>query len=268
MSLLSGQQVKQLGLLRALVVRDLEAKYKGSSLGNLWTIAHQISQIFIYTYVFSIVLKVKLNLVGVDSNSFTFGLWLYAGLLPWTAITNALVQASTVVLTQPNLVKKVVFPLGLLPLVPVLSAFMESFAGFLLLVVMLGVSHQELQLTLILMPLIWIPQLLLTIGLSYLVAGLTVFIRDLAQSLLVVLSMLFYLTPIVYPLSAVPAEWRDWLLWLNPAAVVVEIYRELAIVGQITHWGEWLATVGYSLAAYGVGRWVYRRLRPGFADVL
>jgi lipopolysaccharide transport system permease protein len=80
--------------------------------------------------------------------------------------------------------------------------------------------------------------------------------------------MLFYLTPIVYPLSAVPAEWRDWLLWLNPAAVVVEIYRELAIVGQITHWGEWLATVGYSLVAYVVGRWVYRRLRPGFADVL
>lgn len=268
MSLLNAYPLKHLGLLRALVVRDLESKYKGSVLGNFWTIAHQISQILIYTYVFSVILKVKLNLLGVTSNSFTFGLWLYAGLLPWTAITNSLVQSSMTLVTQPNLVKKVVFPLSLLPLVPVLSAFVESCAGFCLLVLMLMVMHQVIHPTLLLMPLIWIPQLLMTIGLSYVIAGVTVFIRDLAQSLLIFLNMLFYLTPIVYPLSAVPLEWRDWILWLNPAAVVVEIYRELVIVGNVTHWGEWLVTGVFGVMVYFFGRWIYGRLRPGFADVL
>jgi len=99
-------------------------------------------------------------------------------------------------------------------------------------------------------------------------AGLTVFIRDFAQSLLIFLNMLFYLTPIVYPLSAVPLEWRDWILWLNPAAVVVEIYRELVIVGHVTHWREWLVTAVFGVVAYLFGRWIYGRLRPGFADVL
>ena len=268
MPLLRDDQSKHLGLLHALVVRDLESRYKGSNLGNFWTIAHQISQIFIYTYVFSVILKVKLNLLGVTSNSFTFGLWLYAGLLPWTAMTNSLVQSSMVLVTQPNLVKKVVFPLNLLPLVPVLSAFLESCAGFCLLVLMLIVMNQVIHPTLLLMPLIWIPQLLMTIGLSYVMAGLTVFIRDFAQSLLIFLNMLFYLTPIVYPLSAVPLEWRDWILWLNPAAVVVEIYRELVIVGHVTHWREWLVTAVFGVVAYLFGRWIYGRLRPGFSDVL
>ena len=118
-------------LLKTLVQRDLEARYKGSVLGNLWPLLNQLSQLLIYTYVFSIVLKVKLNLDGVPANNLTFGVWLFAGLLPWTAFMTGLLQAAPAVVNQPNLVKKVVFPLGLLPLVPVLSAFVESSLGLM-----------------------------------------------------------------------------------------------------------------------------------------
>lgn len=266
--MLLNHKLKHWSLLRTLVVRDLESKYKGSSLGNFWTIAHQISQILIYTYVFSVILKVKLNLTGVDANNFIFGLWLYAGLLPWTAMTNGLVQSSTIVINQPNLVKKVVFPLGLLPWVPVLSAFIESLVGLLLLISMLVLMHGSIHPTLLLMPMIWIPQVLLTIGISYFLSSVTVFIRDVPQSLIVFINMLFYLTPIVYPISAIPLEWRSWVLWLNPVAAIVEVYRELLIVGRVTHWGEWLFTWVLSLGAVVLGRMVYRRLRVGFADVL
>jgi lipopolysaccharide transport system permease protein len=100
-------------LLRTLVRRDLEARYKGSVLGNLWPLLNQLSQLLIYTYVFSVVLKVKLHtLKGLPENNFTFGLWLFAGLLPWIAFTGGLMQSAGSVIGQPNLVKKVVFPLS------------------------------------------------------------------------------------------------------------------------------------------------------------
>lgn len=121
-------------LLRTLVRRDLEARYKGSVLGNLWPLLNQLSQLLIYTYVFSIVLKVKLSLKGLPENNFTFGLWLFAGLLPWIAFSGGLMQAANSVVIQPNLVKKVVFPLALLPLIPILSTFIESSFGLIALI--------------------------------------------------------------------------------------------------------------------------------------
>jgi lipopolysaccharide transport system permease protein len=136
----NNQQWAKFDLLRTLVRRDLEARYKGSVLGNLWPLVNQLSQLLIYTYVFAIVLKVKLSLQGVADNNFTFGLWLFAGLLPWIAFTSGLTQASTSVIAQPNLVKKVVFPLALLPLVPIFSAFIESSFGLALLIFLMALT--------------------------------------------------------------------------------------------------------------------------------
>ena len=191
----------KLDLLKTLVVRDLESRHKGSILGNLWPLLNQLSQLLIYTYVFSIVLKVKLSLQGLPENDLTFGLWIFAGLLSWNAFSMALVAASVSVTNQTNLVKKVVFPLALLPLVPVFSAFVESSFGLIALIVMVGLLAGTVKITLLLLPLIWLPQLLFTIGLSYLLAGLTVFLRDVPQTLGVLLNLWFYLTPLVYPIG-------------------------------------------------------------------
>ncbi|MBE9125270.1 MULTISPECIES: ABC transporter permease [unclassified Coleofasciculus] len=256
-------------LLRTLVRRDLDARYKGSVLGNLWPLLNQLSQLLIYTYVFSIVLKVKLSLKGLPADSsLTFGLWLFAGLLPWIAFTGGLMQAAGSVVGQPNLVKKVVFPLTLLPLVPVFSTFIESACGLAALIVLVTVSSGTLNSTLALLPLVWIPQLLLTAGLGYLAAGLTVFLRDIPQTLGVVLNLWFYMTPIVYPASVIPDTWRDWVFWLNPLAAIGEVYRDLVLVGEVNHWGEWGVATAISLMVFYLGLSVYRRLRPAFADVL
>ncbi|HEY9819339.1 MAG TPA: ABC transporter permease, partial [Candidatus Sericytochromatia bacterium] len=179
---ISEQWWAKFDLLRTLVRRDLEARYKGSVLGNLWPLLNQLSQLLIYTYVFSIVLNVKLTLKGLPANNATFGLWLFAGLLPWIAFTSGLTQSASSVLAQPNLVKKVVFPLALLPLVPILSTFIESAFGLMALIVLVALSSNTLHTTLALLPLVWVPQLLLTAGLGYLVAGLTVFLRDIPQT--------------------------------------------------------------------------------------
>lgn len=255
-------------LLRTLVRRDLEARYKGSVLGNLWPLLNQLSQLLIYTYVFSIVLKVKLSLKGLPPNNLTFGLWLFAGLLPWIAFTGGLTQAAGSVVGQPNLVKKVVFPLALLPLVPILSTFIESSFGLMALIVLVAVTSQTLHTTLGLLPLVWLTQLLLTAGLGYLAAGLTVFLRDVPQTLGVILNLWFYLTPIVYPVSSIPEQWRGWVFWVNPVAAIAEVYRDLVLVGEVRHWGEWGVASVISILLFYVGLKCYQKLRPAFADVL
>ncbi|MBD1889611.1 ABC transporter permease [Coleofasciculus sp. FACHB-SPT9] len=258
----------KLDLLRTLVRRDLEARYKGSVLGNFWPLVNQLSQLLIYTYVFSIVLQVKLSLKGLPANNITYGLWLFAGLLPWIAFNSGLTQAARSVIGQPNLVKKVVFPLALLPLVPILSTFIEISLGLMALIVLVAVSAGTLHTTLALLPLIWISQLLLTAGLGYLVAGLTVFLRDIPQTLTVILNLWFYMTPLIYPASAIPEQWRGWVFWLNPMAAIAEVYRDLVLVGEVQHWQEWIVVTVVSVVMFSGGLWVYRKLRPAFADVL
>lgn len=256
-------------LLRTLVRRDLEARYKGSVLGNLWPLLNQLSQLLIYTYVFSIVLKVKLHtLRGLPDNNFTFGLWLFAGLLPWIAFTGGLMQSAGSVVGQPNLVKKVVFPLALLPLVPILSTFIESSFGLMALIFFVALTSQTLHTTLALLPLIWATQLLLTAGLGYLAAGLTVFLRDIPQTLGVILNLWLYLTPIVYPATAIPETWRHWVFWINPMTAIAEVYRDLILVGEVKHWGEWGVASAIAATIFCCGLVVYKRLRPAFADVL
>ncbi len=255
-------------LLRTLVRRDLEARYKGSVLGNLWPLLNQLSQLLIYTYVFSVVLKVKLSLKTLPENNFTFGLWLFAGLLPWIAFSSGLIQAASSVVGQPNLVKKVVFPLGLLPLVPILSAFIESSFGLIALIFFVAATSHTLHPTLALLPLVWLPQLLLTAGLGYFTAAITVFLRDMPQTLGVILNIWMYLTPIIYPAKAIPEQWRGWVFWLNPMTAIAEVYRDLILVGEVKHWGELAVSSLIALVIFCGGLWCYRRLRPAFADVL
>lgn len=256
-------------LLKALVQRDLEGKYRGSFLGNLWTIINQLAQLLIFTYVFSIILKVRLPTKGLhDNDNLAFGLWLFAGLLSWSAFSSGFLQAATSVVNQPNLVKKVVFPLGLLPLVPILTAFVESTFGLLTLLSFMLLLTGKIQSTIIFLPLVWIPQLLITAGLGYLAAGLTVFIRDIPQTLGVILNLWFYVTPIVYPLEVIPEAWRGWVFWLNPLATISIFYREVILTGEITHWRELGFTTVVGVVIFYLGLWVYRRARPAFADVL
>ena len=266
---LNEVQWAKLGLLKILVQRDMEARYKGSMLGNLWPLLNQLAQLLIYTYVFSIVLRVKLSLKGMpEDNSLVFGLWLFAGLLPWIAFSTGLMQSSGAVINQSNLVKKVVFPLNLLPLVPILSSFLESTFGLAALVAFVAFLSNSLHATLLLLPLVWLPQLLLTIGLGFFTAGLTVFIRDIPQTLGVVINLWFYATPLIYPASMIPEPFQKWVFWLNPLAAIGEMYRDMILIGEITHWGEWGVATCISLVIFGGGFFCYRKLKSSFADVL
>jgi lipopolysaccharide transport system permease protein len=266
---LDDSQWAKLNLLKTLVQRDLEARYKGSILGKLWPVLNQVSQLLIYTYVFGIVLKVRISLTGLpEDNSLIFGLWLFAGLVPWLAFSTGLSQSAVSVIQQPNLVKKVVFPLTLLPLVPILSSLIESTFGLVALIIFVVLATQQLHPTLLLLPLVWLTQLCLTAGLGFLTAGLTVFLRDIPQSLGIILNLWFYATPLIYPASLIPQPFQTWIFWINPMAAVGELYRDMILTGNVTHWSEWAVATIISILVLLGGLWCYHKLRPAFADVL
>ncbi|RZM82870.1 ABC transporter permease [Leptolyngbya iicbica] len=266
---LSDYQWSKLALLATLIQRNMSSRYKGSFLGNLWPFINQIALLLIYTYVFSVVLQVKLTLKEVASDSpLTFGLWLFAGLLPWLAFSGGITTSASSVISQPGLVKKVVFPLGLLPLVPVGTAFIESTFGLVALITLTTITTQTLHPTILLLPLVWIPQLLITSGLGFLTSGLTVFIRDIPQTLSVLLNLWLYATPIIYPADLIPERFQVWVLWLNPITAICEMYRDTILLGEINHWAEWGVSTLISAVIFVAGLWCYRKLRPAFADVL
>lgn len=267
---LSESHRKKLDLLRTLVQRDLDIRYKGSMLGNVWALVRQIAQLLIYTYVFSVVLNVKLSAQGLPggNTSFTFGLWLFAGLIPWSTFSTGLNQAMRVVVQKPNLVTKVVFPLELLPLVPIFVAFLESTFGLVALVCFVLLTTQVLHGTLLLLPLVWLPQLLLTSGLAYLTASLTVFLRDIPQLFGIILNLWFYATPILYPARLIPEPVRTLVFWFNPLAAIAEMHRDVVLVGTINHWQVWTISTAISSFVCLLGYLTYQKLRPAFADVL
>jgi len=278
---LSVAQRGKFELLQTLVRRDLEARYKGSVFGNLWPLLNQISQLLIYTYVFSVILRIKLPLDaqsnqailfearGFDPDStLLFGLWLFTALIPWIAFSTAVALSANVVVSQVNLVKKVVFPLGLLPLVPVFSSLVESAFGLAVLIVLLALITQNIPGQIALLPLVWLMQILFTAGVSYLVAGLTVFLRDVAQGVAIALNLWLYLTPVLYTADRL-GEFEPWVMRLNPLASLTALYRDLVFWGSL----ETLQKYGWSLmltslVTFFVGRGVYRKLAPAFADVL
>ncbi len=262
----------KLNLLRVLVQRELASRYQGSIFGNFWSVAHQVTQLVIYTFVFAIVLKVKLNQAAlpkaaVMDDTVLFGLWLFGGLVPWNAMTLSFMGSAMSVVNQPNLVKKVVFPLILLPLVPIATAFVDSTIGMVILITAVAFALKTVHLTLLLLPLVWIPQLMLTAGVGYLLAGLTVFLRDIPQTVSIAVNLLFYLTPIMYPIETVPKVFRPFMRW-NPGGILADLYRDLILWGQVRHLQEWVVLWVVSAIVFVLGIVVYKRLRPAFADVL
>jgi lipopolysaccharide transport system permease protein len=262
----------KLDLLRVLVQRELAARYQGSIFGNFWAVAHQVTQLALYTYVFAIVLKVKLSQAALPAAAMMddrvlFALWLFGGLVPWNAMTLSFMGSAMSVVNQPNLVKKVVFPLILLPLVPIATAFFDSTIGMIILIMAVAIALKTVHVTLLLLPLVWIPQLMLTAGIAYLLAGLTVFLRDIPQTVTIAINFLFYLTPIMYPIEAVPVMFQPIMRW-NPAGIMADLYRDLILWGQLRHLQEWAVLWIVSAIVFVLGISVYKRLRPAFADVL
>lgn len=250
-------------LLKELVKRDFQGRYAGSLLSFLWSFVQPLWLLALFTFVFAGVLQLKVDRMGAGTDN--FAVFLFCGLLPWTAVQEGLMRSTTAITDNAELVKKLRFPAEILVLSVVLSALLHQAiaAGvFVVLLAVLGeLSFASLPWLLLALP----AQVGLTLGLGLLCAPAHVFFRDTAQVLGMLLMGWFYLTPIVYPLSWVPESMGDWIA-ANPLTALVGLYRT-AFLGREADLGPsaWgLFTLAAVLPLLGL--WLFRRMKPVFVD--
>jgi ABC-type polysaccharide/polyol phosphate export permease len=250
------------GLIQTLVARDLKARYRGSVLGFFWSFINPLLLLLIYSFVFTTVLP------GIHSPDMEpYALFMFCGILPWTWFSSSLLESSGTLIAGGNLIKKVLFPAEVLPIVTVLANMVHFFLGLPILALFLIYSRRPLDpVELLWFPVIVLVQLVLTIGLALLVSALTVHFRDIKDLLGNLLTLWFFATPIIYPMQQAPENMR-WVLNLNPMAHLAISYQEvLFYVGPHGHW-RWLTTLAVIAAlVFFAGYFVFDRLRDSFAE--
>ena len=251
-------------LLLSLTRRELAARYRGSILGILWALLTPIVMITIFTLIFSGIFKAKF---GSSSSQWDYALYLFCGLLPWNAFQESLQLSSTTIVSHANLVKRVVFPLETLPVSICLASIINQLFGTLVVVIAIALLRREIHATIVFLPLVLLPQLIATCGISWLVASLGVFVRDIVQGIALVLMAWMYLTPIIYPESLVPESYRG-LVNLNPFTPLVRNYRRFLIEGLSPDWWGLAYFMAFAALAFLFGYWWFARTRKNFADVI
>src|SRR6185295_15114214 len=254
--------VRYRGLILSLVARDLKARYRGSVLGFFWSFINPLLFLTIYTFVFSVVAP-SFKKKEIEP----YALFMFCGILPWTWFSSSLTEAAGSLISGGNLIKKVLFPAEILPLVSVLANMMHFFLGLPILIGFL-VYYQRWPDA---WDLVWFPvtvlvQLVFTAALALILAALTVHFRDIRDILANVLTLWFFSTPILYWIKEAPG-FSKAVLDVNPMTHVVVSYQEILFFrGPIGHWQWLLATGAMSVLLFLAGFWLFDRLRDSFAE--
>ena len=251
-------------LIFSFARRDLAGRYKGSALGIAWAVLTPIVMIAIFTFIFAGIFGARF---GASDSHWDYALYLFCGLLPWTMFQESLQQSANTIVVHSNLVKRVVFPLETLPAAQVLAALGNQLFATIALLIATIIIRQRLELTVVWLPVLLIPQLLFTLGASWLIASLGVFLRDITQGITLLLMAWMYLTPIIYPEAIVPERFRAFLNF-NPFTALVRSYRRIFLEGAAPDWNGLLYFTAFALIIFVFGYWWFARTRKSFADVI
>jgi len=258
--------VKNKDLLKQLVRRNVESRYKGSSLGLVWSFIQPLMMLCVYTFVFTFVFKARW---GIDTGGGrgAFAIIMFCGMAIFNIFSESVVSNCSIIVGNPNYVKKVIFPLEILPIAQVLSTVILSSVWFVLLFAGTLLLLNTISWTMLLLPITIIPLILFTTGISFFVASLGVYIRDVQHLIGVVMQILFFMTPIFYPITAVPEKIR-WVLQLNPLSLIVAETRKIFLYGQQPNW--LLVGISFLVGAviFQLGLIWFMKTKKGFADVL
>lgn len=253
---------------RALVVqlakREVVKRYRGSALGLVWAMAYPLMILVIYTFVFRVIFKAQWQQEGSHVD---YALILFAGLIVYNFFSECLGAAPALLQNHQSYVKKVVFPLEILPWVLIGNALFHAVVSVLVLIAGLLVIQKELPWTLIFLPVVWVPLLLLTIGFTWIVSSLSVYLRDIGQVVSVGLVLLMFVSPILYPVSAIPESIEPYA-FLNPLTPILVQARQVAVFGEMPSPVMWIAMMAVTWLFAWAGLIWFQKTRAGFADVL
>lgn len=253
-------------LLWQFVKRSVSARYRGSILGLFWSFVHPLMMLCVYTFVFSVVFRSRWG-VDSDGGRGSFAIIMFCGLAIFNIFSEAVNLNSSIVVANTNLVKKVIFPLEILPMSQTVASFAVGTVWFLLLFLGAVFIFGKLSFTMLLLPLVLVPLFLFTLGVSFFTASLGVYVRDTPYAVGVVLQILFFMTPIFYPVSAIPERFR-WPIRLNPLTLLIEEARKIFLYGELPDWRFLGAAFLISLLVLHFGFLWFNKTKKGFADVL
>ncbi|MFH2122631.1 MAG: ABC transporter permease [Pseudomonadota bacterium] len=254
-------------LILQMTKREVVGRYKGSALGLAWSFFNPVFMLVVYTFVFSEVFKSRWGGSGGDDSKTQFALVLFVGLIVLSLFSEVINRAPGLILCNVNYVKKVVFPIEILPVIAMGATLFHSFISLGVLLAAFTLFNGYLHWTVVFIPFVFLPLIIITLGLSWILASLGVFLRDVGQTITVITTLLMFLSPVFYPLSAVPERFRP-VIMVNPLTFIIEQAREVLIWGHLPSWvGLGIYTLAATFVAWAGYVW-FQKTRKGFADVL
>ena len=257
---------KNRDLLKQFVLRDITARYRGSFLGLLWSFIQPLLMLCVYTFVFSIVFKARWGVDTGESRA-AFAIIMFCGIALYNIFAESVSASCGIIIGNTNLVKTVIFPLEILPLSQTISTFILGMGWFILLFLGVVFIYGKISWTMLLLPVVLLPHFLFTLGITYFISSLGVYVRDTSYAVQVVLQILFFMTPIFYPIQAIPEKYR-WPLQMNPLTILIDEARKIFIYGQLPDWKFLAMAFLVSLIVFQLGLTWFTTTKKGFSDVL
>lgn len=254
-------------LILLLTVRELGSRFAGALFGRLWLFIAPLVMLGMYAYFFGEILQAKWSIGDGESSLTSFAMLIFSGLIIHQFFSECLIKAPDLVLSNPNYVKKVIFPLEILAVVTLLSAVIQLFIGSLILLLVFSIKNQVISYSWLFFPFVCLPLFLLTIGLVWIFAALGVFLRDLRQVMQFVSTLTLFMSPVFYPMDRLP-EQLQFLTYVNPLIIAIEQTRMVIFQGVPP---DWIVMGGYSAASlmiFLIGYYFFMRSKSAFADVL
>ncbi len=250
--------------------RDVMGRYKGSLMGLMWSFLNPLLMLLVYTFFFAVVFKSKWGtpvVAGTEETKTHFATILFAGMIVHSLFAEVLNRAPTLILSNINYVKKVVFPLEILPIISLVSAIFHALVSLSVLLFVYATFNGFLNWTIVFVPVVFLPLIILIIGLAWILASLGVYARDVGQTIGIAMTVMMFLSPVFYPISSLPEFMRPWML-ANPLTFIIEQARAVIIWGQIPHFRGLLVYSLVSTTVAWLGFVWFQKTRKGFADVL
>ena len=252
-------------LIMQMTRREVVGRYRGSVMGLAWSFFNPILMLVVYTFVFSVVFKAKWGMG--DENKYSFAIALFVGMIVHGLFAEMVNRAPGLILSNVNYVKKVIFPLEILPVIGMGAALFHTLISLVVLLAAILLINGSLAWTALFFPLIILPLLIATLGAAWFLASLGVFVRDVGQTVGIFTTVLMFISPVFYPISALPEKFQIWLM-LNPLTFIIEQSRAVMIFGKLPDWAGLGIYTAASLAMAWAGYWWFQKTRKGFADVL
>lgn len=252
-------------LVWAMSKRDVIGRYRGSMMGILWSFFHPVLMLSVYTFVFSVVFKARWN--GASESKSEFAIILFAGMIVYSLFAETVNRAPTLIVANANYVKKVVFPLEILPLVALGSTIFHTTVSAIVWVLFYAAIHGSLQWTILLFPLVLLPLALMTLGLSWFLAALGVYLRDVAQTVSIFTTIMMFLSPVFFSIASVPENFRPFMN-ANPLTFIIEQGRGVLIWGHLPDWPKFALFMVAGMVVAWLGFAWFQKTRKGFSDVL